>query len=84
MSTVGEWISPQGTDLTAVLNDPFDVLFGAPGQLLVETPLTNPPIGSVHEGVYACVIPDEAGLSQRLHIGIYFSAGKFIGTCYID
>ena len=77
MSLVGEWISPEGRDLAAVANDPFDVIFGDPGQLLIETPLLNPPITAAHEGVYTCIIPDENGQDEYIHIGIYLSASKF-------
>lgn len=78
MSTVGEWLSPEGRNLAAVPNDPFDIMFGGnPGQLLIETPTSNPPIMTSHEGVYTCVIPDENGDSQDLHIGIYLTASMF-------
>lgn len=80
MSTVGEWISPQGTNLNAVLNDPFDILFGGsniPGQLLVETPLSNPPLTTSHEGVYTCAMPNEDGEIEYLYIGLYLDASEF-------
>ena len=67
-----------------VPNDPFDVVFESaddPGQLLIETPLSNPPIASAHEGVYTCIMPDEDGTDQSLYIGIYLMAGKFKGIC---
>ncbi len=79
LTVVGEWISPEGVDLAAVQNDPFDVIFGdsnSPGQLLVETPATNPPIMTSHEGVYTCIIPDEEDENQYLHVGIYTSSSK--------
>ncbi len=79
MSLIGEWISQEGRNLAAIQNDPFDVIFGDsnnPGQLLIEMPVTNPPITATHEGMYKCVIPDENGLSEFLHIGIYLSTSK--------
>lgn len=63
-----------------VPNDPFDVIFESsndPGLFFIETPLSNPPITSTHEGVYTCVMPDEYDEDQYLHIGIYLSASKF-------
>ena len=81
MSAVGNWVSPERRNLATVQNDPFDIIFGDsnnPGQLLIETPANNPPITSNHEGVYTCVIPDENGQSEYLHIGLYLSASKFI------
>ena len=79
MSSIGEWISPDGTNLVAVQNDPFDIIFGDnnnPGQLLIQTPTTNPPITTNHEGVYTCVIPNESDENEYLHIGIYLTTGK--------
>ena len=81
MTIVGEWIGPQGMNLAAVENDPFDIIFGNsnnPGQLLIETPTTNTPITTTLEGVYTCVIPDENGQTQYLHVGIYLGASKFV------
>lgn len=81
MSAVGEWISPEGRNIAAVPNDPFDVIFGGsnnPGQLSIETPPSNPPIAATNEGVYTCAIPDENGDREYLHIGIYLSTSKFI------
>lgn len=74
MSAVGQWIGPDQTVLTATPNDPFDVIISDnsnPGELIVETPVTNPAIAAVHEGVYTCMIPDETDESQYLHVGIY-------------
>ena len=68
--------------MAAVQNDPFDVIFGDsnnPGQLLVRTPATNPPIAMTHEGVYTCTIPSESGQDEYLHIGIYITASKLQG-----
>lgn len=79
MSAIGEWISPGGRNLVAIQNDPFVIIFGGsnnPGQLLIETPSTSPPITTTHEGVYTCIIPDEMGQNQYLHIGIYLTASK--------
>lgn len=79
MSVVGEWIDPGGRNLVTIPNDPFDITFGSssdPGQFLIETPLSNPPITTTHEGVYTCIIPDENGDNEYLRIGIYFSASK--------
>ena len=79
MSVVGAWINPGGRNLVAVQNDPFDIIFGDsnnPGQLLIETPSTNPPISMAHEGVYTCTIPDESGQIEYLHIGIYLNTSK--------
>jgi len=79
MSNVGDWISPEGRNLDAVLNDPFDVIFDGnnnPGQLLVETPPTNSPLTAAHQGVYTCLMPDEDEELQYLYIGLYLNASE--------
>ena len=74
MSAVGQWIAPDGRDLTTIQNDPFDVLVGDsnnPGELIIETPVTNPALSAAHEGVYTCLVPNETGGSEYLRVGIY-------------
>lgn len=83
-SVAGDWISPDGRSLLTVPNDPFSVILGSsndPGVLLIETPVSNPPIKSTHEGVYTCVMPDDIE-DHYLHIGIYLSASKHTIRCY--
>ena len=79
MSAVGQWIGPGGRILTAIQSDPFDVILGDnsnPGQLIIETPITNPSITTIHEGVYTCVIPDETDEAEYLRVGIYLSGSS--------
>lgn len=84
ISIAGEWFSPDGRNLVTIPNDPFNVIFGSgddPGALLIETPLSNPPITSNDEGVYTCIMPDEYNVEdQYLYIGIYRRASKYIST----
>ena len=82
-SAVGQWIGPDGTVLTTTQSDPFDVIFGDnnnPGQMIVETPITNPSIVATHEGVYTCMIPNENDEIEYLRVGIYLSgsSGEYI------
>ena len=82
-SAVGQWVGPDGRILTTIQSDPFDVIFGDnsnPGQLIIETPVTNPPITTTYEGVYTCIIPDEGDDTEYLHVGIYLSgsSGEYI------
>lgn len=51
-----------------------------PGQMTVETPITNPSIMAGHEGVYTCKIPNESDDYEYLRIGIYLrgSSGEGI------
>lgn len=79
MSAVGDWLGPGGRSLITTQNDPFDVIFGDdsnPGQLVIDTPTTNPSITSTHEGVYTCVLPDDNDETEYLHIGIYLSGSS--------
>ena len=86
---VGQWIAPDGTILTTIQNDPFDVIFGDnnnPGQMMIETSITNPSIMATHEGVYTCMIPNENDDIEYLRIGIYLSgsSGECINSnCYL-
>ena len=73
-SAIGQWIAPNGRVLTTVQNDPFDVIVGdsgSPGELVIETPVSNPPITTTHEGVYTCMIPDDTEETEYLRVGIY-------------
>lgn len=79
ISAVGQWIGPDQSVLTATPNDPFDVIIGDnsnPGELIVETPVANPAIAAVHEGVYTCMIPDETNETQYLRVGIYLDGSS--------
>ena len=81
VTNVGCWIGPNGTNLNGVADDPFDVVHGdgsTPGELHISTPNNNPPLDSTHKGVYTCSIPDESGVDQHLHVGIYFNPGELI------
>ena len=88
MSSVGDWISPEGISLITTQNDPFDVIFGDdsnPGQVMIETPLGNPSITTADEGVYTCAIPNNSGEIEYLHVGIYLlgSSGECMGVFFI-
>ena len=80
---VGQFIAPNGTDIT---NDSSIVTIGNdtdPGYISLELQ----DIVAANQGVFKCVIPDEDGLEQHLHIGI--SYGPFNGTqtgyvCILD
>ena len=78
-SNVGEWISPDGLDITNNFTDPFNIQFNnGPGYPSYNTfQLQSPssqPFTSAYEGVYSCIVPDDLGVLQTLHIGIYTHA----------
>lgn len=67
MANVGQLIAPNGNDIT---NDSSIVTIGD---------IMDPGVVSLHlstftrsnPGVYTCIIPDEHGTNQFLHVGIY-------------
>lgn len=71
---VGQIIAPNGTDIT---NDSSTVTIGDiadPGYISLELEDIVP----TNQGIYRCIIPDEDGVQQTLHIGL--SYGPFNGT----
>ena len=72
---VGQWIAPNGQDITRSNTDPFDTTVGGsanPGHLAI-SPAAGRTITSSWEGVYTCSIPDQAGAEQVFYIGIYLT-----------
>ena len=72
-ANVGRWITPQGRDTTYNMTDIFDVSVGGmdnPGNINISLE-AGQSLGSSHQGVYACIIPDERGVEHTLHVGIY-------------
>ena len=73
MPDVGNWIAPNGQDITTSGIDPFDVTVGgdsnsgylsilqASGHFLTVT----------FQGMYTCILPDENGVENQLNVGIY-------------
>ena len=77
---IGRWISPRGDDYTLPGIHPYDVTVGGqnnPGVVEVSVHGSNGrfPAGRWN-GIYLCVIPDESGAEQILHLGIYIVFGE--------
>ena len=75
-TNVGRWISPQGVDITNNVSDPFSILFRSGSDFLSYNTFqlldqTQQSFTSAYDGVYSCVVPDDRGITQTLHIGIY-------------
>ena len=71
---VGQFIAPNGTDIS---NNSSVITIGNvtdPGYISLELQ----DIVVTNQGIYRCVIPDEDGVQQILHIGI--SYGPFNGV----
>ena len=69
---IGQFISPSGQDL---LNEsiPFNITVGGqddPGRVILSVAPEQVIRGS-DGGIYTCIIPDEAGVEQAIHVGIY-------------
>ena len=72
-ANVGQLLAPDGSDIT---NDSSIVTIGSitdPGFVSLELQSFLPN----NQGVYTCIIPDENGIQQYLHTGIY--SGRFNG-----
>ena len=72
-SNVGRWLSPEREDITLHPTDDFIIVFNE-GQFPsynIFALLPSSSFSSADEGVYTCLVPDENGVEQTLHIGIY-------------
>ncbi len=71
--SIGQWIAPNGQDVTQSNDDSFAVIVGAqdnPGHIEVSLSVGRS-ITSSDQGVYSCIIPDEFGVESIIHVGIY-------------
>ena len=71
----GHWLAPSGSDLTNSTTDPYKVTVGGvedPGSLVVQQRVGHVVTRSF-EGVYTCVLEDEAGEQVYWRVGIYQS-----------
>ena len=73
---VGQWISPAGRDITENHEDKFFIVFNngpyypSYNTFQLQDPQTTP-FSPADQGVYSCIVPDNNGVMQVLHIGIY-------------
>ena len=70
---MGRWIAPYGQDITHNTTDIFDVSVGGqnnPGNINISLE-AGQSLGSSHQGVYACIIPDDEEVERILYVGIY-------------
>ena len=73
MANAGHWIAPNGDDLTNSTVDPFTVIQGNehdPGSLVIQQ-AGGHIITNSFQGVYTCILPDESGTQNYIHVGIY-------------
>ena len=71
-NTVGEWIFPDGREVSAETIDSQQVLFAHRqlGRVTLQIK-TGQQFTRQFEGVYTCLIPDETGTTRTLLAGIY-------------
>ena len=73
-SRIGRWISPAGSDITFTSTDAFDIGLHSGSFIYSYTTLALSngfSLSGADQGVYSCLIPDENGIQNTLHIGIY-------------
>ena len=84
MPNVGNWITPNGQNITYSTNGPFEVEVGDvndPGYLDIGL-ASGQQLQHEHQGVYTCQIPDKMRNLALLHIGIYLPT--FVGKLQIS
>lgn len=81
---VGQWIAPDGSNITEDGSDVFNITVGAsddPGFTSIKIK-DGASLTPDDEGVYTCMIPDENGDMWYLFVGLYgrgFNSKKSIG-----
>ena len=70
---IGRWISSAGNDITFTSTDAFDVgLHSGSFPSYTTLAISNGfSLSVADQGVYSCQIPDENGIQNTLHIGLY-------------
>ena len=72
-SGIGRWYAPNGAEITQNSGSSFTVVRGGgnfPSFVGLQLK-TGRSFSVFGEGVYTCVIPDETGIQQTLHVGLY-------------
>ena len=77
---VGRLLAPNGNDITNASS--IVTVGGTSNPGFLSLGLQSTTYLTSNQGVYTCIIPDENGVQQYLHIGIY--VGRFNGTYIIQ
>ena len=70
---IGQWFAPSGAEISQNGGGSFTVVHGGgnfPSYVGLQL-RAGQSFSVFDEGVYTCVIPDENGIQQTLHIGLY-------------
>ena len=76
---IGRWIAPNGDDFTHSERYAFEATVGGesnPGVVEISLSSSDSRFPAGHwDGVYSCVMSDETGAEQIIHLGIYLVFG---------
>ena len=72
MENVGDFIGLDGTPIST--GGPFLVQRLQAGEISLENPGSDPVLGTTQQGVYTCRIPDAAGMTREINVGVYTSS----------
>lgn len=73
VANVGQWIAPNGMDITSNTAHPFEVTVGDerdPGSLLIHQ-RNGHIVTRSFQGIYTCLVQDRDRVQQYLNVGIY-------------
>ena len=68
---IGEWYYPNGSRIGTQDDSPALYTLQRIGRVDLHS---NNRISKLLEGIYTCIIPDDSGMNQTLHVGIYTDA----------
>ena len=71
MENVGNFIGLDGSSVST--GGPFFVQRSQAGEITVENRASDPALDATQQGVYTCRIPDAAGTTREINVGVYTS-----------
>ena len=71
MENVGDFIGLDGAPVST--GGPFFIQRLQAGEITVENRVSDPVLGATQQGVYTCRIPDAAGVTREINVGVYTS-----------
>ena len=72
MENVGDFIGLNGAPISS--GGPFFVQRPQAGEITVENRASDPLLNATQQGVYTCRIPDAAGVTREINVGVYTSS----------
>ena len=71
MENVGNFNGLDGAPIST--GGPFLVQRSQAGEITLENRASDPVLGTAQQGVYTCLIPDAAGVTREINVGVYTS-----------